>query len=79
MTIRSASRRSAARRSSRLGGLVSEDLSVPNAGVSERLAPLVVEHLVDTVRAAPAAGVSWETIGRALGMSRQAAWDRFAR
>jgi hypothetical protein len=30
------------------------------------------------VEALRARGISWETIGRALGISRQAAWERFA-
>jgi hypothetical protein len=32
----------------------------------------------DGVAAARAQGASWEQIGKALGVSRQAAWNRFA-
>lgn len=31
------------------------------------------------VAAARASGASWEQIGKALGMSRQSAWERFAK
>lgn len=35
----------------------------------------VLQIIVDTLRDR---GVSWETIGRGLGVSRQAAWERFS-
>ena len=35
----------------------------------------VLQSIVDTLRGR---GVSWEAIGRALGVSRQAAWERFS-
>lgn len=35
------------------------------------------EALRDAVRAAHEAGDSWTVIGAALGVSRQAAWERF--
>ena len=35
----------------------------------------VLQVIVDTLRER---GVSWETIGRGLGVSRQAAWERFS-
>jgi ATP-dependent protease Clp ATPase subunit len=35
----------------------------------------VLQAVVDNLRTR---GVSWETIGRALGVSRQAAWERFS-
>lgn len=35
----------------------------------------VLQQQVDVLRGR---GVSWEAIGRALGMSRQAAWERFS-
>jgi hypothetical protein len=36
----------------------------------------VLQTLVETLRQR---GVSWEAIGSALGVSRQAAWERFSR
>jgi hypothetical protein len=38
----------------------------------------VAEDLDDAVRAARAAGCSWGTIGRALGITRQSAHERYA-
>jgi hypothetical protein len=35
----------------------------------------VLQSIVDTLRGR---GVSWESIGRGLGTSRQAAWERFS-
>lgn len=35
----------------------------------------VLQSIVDTLRTR---AISWEAIGRALGMSRQAAWERFS-
>lgn len=35
------------------------------------------QHLRESVAAARAAGDSWTIIGVALGISRQAAWERF--
>jgi hypothetical protein len=35
----------------------------------------VLQSIVDTLRGR---GVSWEAVGRALGTSRQAAWERFS-
>jgi hypothetical protein len=35
----------------------------------------VLQSIVDTLRGR---GVSWEAIGRGLGTSRQAAWERFS-
>lgn len=35
------------------------------------------DDLRDLVAEAKAAGISWEAIGAALGMSKQAAWERF--
>jgi hypothetical protein len=35
-------------------------------------------RLVDSVATARAAGISYAAIGRALGVSRQAAWERFS-
>ena len=35
----------------------------------------VLQVIVDTLRDR---GVSWETVGRGLGVSRQAAWERFS-
>ena len=35
----------------------------------------VLQSIVETLRTR---GVSWEAIGRALGVSRQAAWERFS-
>ena len=34
--------------------------------------------LLDAVRAARAAGVSWARIGAVFGVSRQSVWERFA-
>lgn len=40
----------------------------------------VLEHnLRRTVVSARHGGCSWEQIGRALGMSRQSAWERFSK
>lgn len=36
------------------------------------------ERLRDAVSSARAVGLSWDLIGGALGVSRQAAWERFA-
>ena len=36
----------------------------------------LADHEVQLARAALAAGETWETIGAALGVSRQAAWER---
>lgn len=35
-------------------------------------------ELVESIRAARAAGASWAAIGLVFGISRQAAWERFA-
>jgi hypothetical protein len=35
--------------------------------------------VTDLVLAARAAGASWQMIGEALGMSKQAAWERYGR
>jgi hypothetical protein len=43
-----------------------------------RTADQVNEFLVDWVRLARARKLSWAEIGKALGTSRQAAWERFA-
>ena len=39
----------------------------------------LVEHEVSLARAALAKGETWESIGAALGVSRQAAWERLRR
>jgi hypothetical protein len=39
----------------------------------------VDRFLVDWVRLVRARGLSWAQVGGALGISRQAAWERFAR
>jgi hypothetical protein len=36
-----------------------------------------IELIVETVRAERSAGASWAAVGRSLGVSRQAAWQRY--
>lgn len=43
----------------------------------ERRRALASTALIGTVRQARAAGATWQQIADALGMSRQAAWERF--
>jgi ATP-dependent protease Clp ATPase subunit len=38
----------------------------------------VERHLTGFVRKARAAGITWNRIGAALGMTRQSAWERFS-
>ena len=38
----------------------------------------VERNLVEWVRRARAAGITWARIGEALGMTRQSAWERFS-
>jgi hypothetical protein len=43
-------------------------------------ADLAIEKLIyQSAKAARAAGHSWSEIGEALGITKQAAWERFAR
>lgn len=44
---------------------------------ADRALPVARWALDDAARACRAAGLSWQTIGRTLGVSRQAAWERF--
>jgi hypothetical protein len=41
--------------------------------------PAAVQTLHDAVEAARSAGATWTEIAGALGVSRQAAWERFAK
>jgi len=47
------------------------------SGITQGMA-MIERELRDAVARARAQGVSWEQIGKALGVSRQAAWERFA-
>lgn len=52
------------------------------AGVEAELADTlqtIDQDRDDMVKAARALGVSWERIGEALGVSKQAAWERYHR
>lgn len=51
------------------------DLAAVRSALEARLA--AEARLAGSVSAARAAGHSWELIGAALDMSRQAAWERF--
>jgi DNA invertase Pin-like site-specific DNA recombinase len=46
---------------------------------ADRACTQAQEALVEEVRAARRAGVSWAGVGEALGVSRQAVWERFAK
>jgi len=72
-------------------GVGSAGDGLPDVGHVSRKAPLqrleklrrlrvdVDRHTRSAVRAARAEGASWETVGRALGVSRQTAWERFGK
>jgi len=47
------------------------------SGITEGTA-MLDRQLRDSVAQARKQGVSWEQIGKALGVSRQAAWERFS-
>jgi len=49
-------------------------LIVKNAASRDAHLRMALQRMVDVLRTR---GVSWEKIGEALGVSRQAAWDRF--
>lgn len=46
---------------------------------ARELKEALADHEVALARAALAAGETWESIGAALGVSRQAAWERLRR
>lgn len=46
---------------------------------ARELKDALVDHEVSLARAALAKGETWESIGAALGVSRQAAWERLRR
>ncbi len=46
-------------------------------GATRALAPLLSTWEARLVAEATAAGATWETIGASVGVSRQAAWERF--
>jgi ATP-dependent Clp protease ATP-binding subunit ClpX len=46
-----------------------------NTGARDEQLRTALQHMVDVLHGR---GVSWATIGQALGVSRQAAWDRFS-
>ena len=54
------------------------DVDDPLAALSaaRELKEALADHEVGLARAALAAGETWESIGAALGVSRQAAWER---
>lgn len=54
-------------------------LPLADLGVLARQADEATANFHAGVRRARAAGVSWELIGTALGVSRQAAWERFGK
>ena len=56
---------------------VDDPLAALRAASELKEAP--VEHEVALARAALANGETWESIGAALGVSRQAAWERLRR
>ena len=49
-------------------------LILKNAATRDEDLRIALQRMVDVLRKR---GVSWERIGEALGVSRQAAWDRF--
>jgi hypothetical protein len=50
-------------------------LILKNAAARDEHFRIALQHMVDVLRRR---GVSWTRVGEALGVSRQAAWDRFS-
>jgi hypothetical protein len=46
-----------------------------NAAAGDEHLRIALQHMVDVLRKR---GVSWVVVGETLGVSRQAAWDRFS-
>ena len=55
-----------------------QSVALDRVTMTHRLAEAVDHNRIDSIRLARDTGASWEQIGRALGMTRQAAHKRYA-